>query len=280
MPELPEVETIARGLACDLAEASICGVRLLEAGALSMGKGTLTREAFLAELPGAHILRARRRAKVLIVDLATARRPLLLLAFHLRMTGRLTVEPPGTEPRPHTRLVFDLTDGRHLFFADVRKFGSCRAMPLEGLPHWPFWVSLGPEPLEISADGFADLFQGRRGRIKALLLNQKFIAGIGNIYADESLFRAGIRPDAPAHGVSRPRLKRLHGQLVEVLSEAIAANGSSISDYVNARGDAGAFQNDFRVYGRSGQPCRHCQTPLAKGTVAGRTTVFCPKCQR
>ncbi|MBU1002438.1 MAG: bifunctional DNA-formamidopyrimidine glycosylase/DNA-(apurinic or apyrimidinic site) lyase [Proteobacteria bacterium] len=280
MPELPEVETIARGLALDLTEATICGVRLLEPGSLSTGPGTLTREAFLAEVPGSRVLGVRRRAKVLLLDLSSAGWSLLHLAFHLRMTGRLTMEPPGTDPRPHTRLVFDLTDGRHLFFADVRKFGWCRAMPPEGLAHWMFWTSLGPEPLEISADGFADLFQGRRGRVKALLLNQKFIAGIGNIYADESLFRAGIRPDATAVSVSRARLKRLHGQLVEVLREAIAANGSSISDYVNARGDAGAFQNDFRVYGRAGLACRNCQTPLAKGTVAGRTTVFCPKCQR
>ncbi|BBD08816.1 bifunctional DNA-formamidopyrimidine glycosylase/DNA-(apurinic or apyrimidinic site) lyase [Desulfovibrio ferrophilus] len=280
MPELPEVETIARGLATDLAEASISGVRLLESGSLSTGTGALGHDEFLAELPGARILRVRRRAKVLFMDLATAKRPLLHLAFHLRMTGRLTVEPAQTEPRPHTRIVFDLADGRHLFFADVRKFGSCRAMPLEGLPHWAFWATLGPEPLEINAEQFAGLFKGRRGGIKALLLNQKFIAGIGNIYADESLFRAGIRPDAAADRVSRARLMRLHQELVEVLNEAIAANGSSISDYVNARGDAGAFQNDFRVYGRAGQPCRNCQTLLAKRTVAGRTTVFCHKCQR
>lgn len=280
MPELPEVETIARGLADDLAEATLSKVELLDPGALSCGPGALSEGQFLAELPEARVLRVRRRAKVLLMDVSTAKRPLLILAFHLRMTGRLTVEESGTEVRKHVRIVFDLADGRRLFFADVRKFGACRAMPLEGLAQWPFWASLGPEPLELTDEGFADLFKGRRGAMKALLLNQKFIAGIGNIYADESLFRAGIRPQASAERVSRKRLVRLHRELVAVLHEAIDANGSSISDYVNARGDAGAFQNDFRVYGRANQPCRNCQTALARSSVAGRTTVFCPRCQK
>lgn len=280
MPELPEVETIARGLADDLAESSLESVHLVDPAGLSCGPGTLSEREFLAEVPGARVLRVRRRAKVLLMDVATAERPLLILAFHLRMTGRLTVEAPGTEVRKHVRIVFDLADGRRLFFTDMRKFGACRAMPLEGLAQWPFWAGLGPEPLELTAEGFADLFKGRRGAMKALLLNQKFIAGIGNIYADESLFRAGIRPQAKAECVSRRRLVRLHHELVEVLNEAIDANGSSISDYVNARGDAGAFQNDFRVYGRAGQQCRNCQTVLGKSTVAGRTTVYCSKCQK
>ncbi len=280
MPELPEVETIARGL-----REALCGARFTAAalpwpGVLDSSHGALPRRDFLEAMPGAEVLAVRRRAKALLLDLRTAPQPLLHLGFHLRMTGALTVEPPGAPERTHTRLIFDLADGRRLFFGDVRKFGRCRAMTPEALTRWPFYAALGPEPLEISAREFAALFAGRRGRMKALLLDQKVIAGIGNIYADESLFRAGIRPDAPADRVSAARLAGLHVALTEVLTEAIAANGSSINDYVDAHGDAGAFQNDFRVYGRAGQDCRRCKAPLMKSTVAGRTTVFCPKCQR
>lgn len=280
MPELPEVETIARGLDADLAGAEICGVEVLDANAVSSGDGALALDRLAAELAAARVLRVWRRAKVLAMDVALPQNGVLHLCFHLRMTGRLTVEASGTEVRKHTRIVFDLADGRRLFFADVRRFGSCRAMDAAALERWPFWAALGPEPLEIGADAFAELFKGRKGRMKALLLDQKFIAGIGNIYADESLFRAGIRPDAPAHRVSRARLRRLHGELQDVLRQAIAENGSSISDYVNAHGDAGAFQNNFNVYGRAGEPCRVCQTPLSRHTVAGRTTVYCRKCQK
>lgn len=280
MPELPEVETIARGLNDDIVGARVCSVNILWTKTLAGGEGALQKPEFESVVQGATILGVRRRAKVLLMDLRSERYPLLHLAFHLKMSGRVTVEPEGRAPYAHTRMAFRLADGRQVFFTDARKFGYCRAMPSEGLPHWKFWKNLGPEPLEISRNAFAGLFLGRRGRMKALLLDQSFIAGIGNIYADESLFRAGIRPDAPADGVSAARLGKLHDALVAVLHEAIEANGSSIDSYVNAHGDSGAFQNDFRVYGKAGTPCRNCQTTLAKRTVAGRTTVFCPVCQK
>jgi formamidopyrimidine-DNA glycosylase len=177
-------------------------------------------------------------------------------------------------------VVFGLDDGNRLFFDDARKFGYVRALSDSDLATWDFWRSLGPEPLEIAAPGFAELFRGRRGRIKALLLDQTVIAGIGNIYADESLFRASIRPDAQAGELSPDRLRVLHGHLVDVLRESIAECGSSIRDYRDAHGDAGAFQNRFRVYGRSGQPCVACGRTLATGKVAGRTTVYCERCQK
>lgn len=280
MPELPEVETIARGLARALVGARVERAELLWPGVLDTDNGALSRRAFPAALPGAEVLRVWRRAKALLIDLRAPDFPLLHLGFHLRMTGALTVEPPGAAPRKHTHIAFDLAGGERLFYTDPRKFGRCRAMAPEALARWPFFAALGPEPLEISGAEFAALFAGRRSRMKALLLDQKRIAGIGNIYADESLFRAGIRPDVAADRVSKARLARLHAALVDVLTEAIAANGSSISDYVDAHGDAGAFQNDFRVYGRGGQACRRCKATLKKGTIAGRTTVFCPKCQR
>ena len=203
-----------------------------------------------------------------------------LLGVHLKMTGRLFVYGPEVAPNAHTRVVFGLDDGNRLFFDDARKFGYVRALSDADLATWDFWRSLGPEPLEIAAPDFAALFRGRRGRIKALLLDQTVIAGIGNIYADESLFRASIRPDAQAGELSPDRLRVLHGHLVDVLRESIAECGSSIRDYRDAHGDAGAFQNRFRVYGRSGQPCVACGRMLTTGKVAGRTTVFCAQCQK
>lgn len=203
-----------------------------------------------------------------------------LLGVHLKMTGRLFVYGPEVAPNAHTRVVFGLDDGNRLFFDDARKFGYVRALSEADLATWDFWRSLGPEPLEIAAPDFAALFRGRRGRIKALLLDQTVIAGIGNIYADESLFRASIRPDAQAGELSPERLRVLHGHLVDVLRESIAECGSSIRDYRDAHGDAGAFQNRFKVYGRSGQPCVACGRALATGKVAGRTTVFCEQCQK
>nr|BAF45151.1 formamidopyrimidine-DNA glycosylase [Nitratidesulfovibrio vulgaris str. 'Miyazaki F'] len=203
-----------------------------------------------------------------------------LLGVHLKMTGRLFVYGPEVAPNTHTRVVFGLDDGNRLFFDDARKFGYVRALSDADLATWDFWRSLGPEPLEIAAPDFAALFRGRRGRIKALLLDQTVIAGIGNIYADESLFRASIRPDAQAGELSPERLCVLHGHLVDVLRESIAECGSSIRDYRDAHGDAGAFQNRFRVYGRSGQPCVACGRALTTGKVAGRTTVFCERCQK
>ncbi|EGY24917.1 formamidopyrimidine-DNA glycosylase [Desulfovibrio sp. A2] len=203
-----------------------------------------------------------------------------LLGVHLKMTGRLFVYGPEVAPNAHTRVVFGLDDGNRLFFDDARKFGYVRALSDADLATWDFWRSLGPEPLEIDAPDFAELFRGRRGRIKALLLDQTVIAGIGNIYADESLFRASIRPDAQAGDLSPARLRVLHGHLVDVLRESIAECGSSIRDYRDAHGDAGAFQNRFRVYGRSGQPCVACGRTLTTGKVAGRTTVYCERCQK
>jgi len=203
-----------------------------------------------------------------------------LLGVHLKMTGRLFVYGPEVAPNAHTRVVFGLDDGNRLFFDDARKFGYVRALSGADLATWDFWRSLGPEPLEIAAPDFVALFRGRRGRIKALLLDQTVIAGIGNIYADESLFRASIRPDAQAGELSPDRLRVLHGHLVDVLRESIAECGSSIRDYRDAHGDAGAFQNRFRVYGRTGQPCVACGRTLTTGKVAGRTTVFCEHCQK
>jgi len=211
-----------------------------------------------------------------------------VLAFHLKMTGGLFVHPAGSPPLKHTRVIFDLEDadapaGR-LFFDDMRTFGFCRVMRFGDLSDWPFWADLGPEPLEGSTDDlaghFAAAFKNRRGAIKAALLDQSVVAGVGSIYADESLFRAGIRPDARACSISEADLRKLAGVLRDILHLSIRECGSSIRDYRDANGNAGVFQNSFAVYGRKGQPCQSCGQPLQSARVGGRSTVFCERCQR
>ncbi len=288
MPELPEVETIARGLAPRLIGRTIAAVEPLWEGSLGDGPPGLPRAELLRRVPGGRVAAVRRRAKVLLMDLAPADGPPLItppvtslvLAFHFKMSGGLVVTGPGEDPPGYARILFPLDDGSTLCFRDMRKFGWCRAFESGTLGQWPFWAALGPEPLELADADFAALFTGRRARIKALLLDQSVIAGIGNIYADEALHRAGIRPDAPADRVSRKRLERLGREVRAVLAEGIAANGSSIRDYRDAGGNAGAFQNDFRAYGRGGQPCRCCGKAMHTCRVAGRTSTFCPGCQR
>ena len=278
MPELPEVETIARTLAPGVAGRSIVGVEVLNKGTW---QGGIAPEAVCAAGPRP-IAGTGRRGKVLLVrfaPLADDAAGLTGLAFHLKMTGRLFVYPAGTEAGPHTRVLFHLDDGQRLFFDDARKFGYARALNPEELAAWPFWRKLGPEPLTLDDETFVGLFHGRSRAMKALLLDQTVMAGIGNIYADESLFRAGIRPSTPARQVPEARLRTLRRALVEVLEESIAACGSSIRDYRTARGDAGSFQNAFRVYGRGGQECVTCGAKLKQDKIAGRTTVYCPRCQ-
>ena len=281
MPELPEVETIVRTLAPQLLGRRITDVRVLHEKSLASGKDLLPR------LQGARIEAARRRAKLVILDLRPARGEKLSLVFHLKMTGRLFVHEARAEAGKHTRLVFRLGEdaggagtGAQVFFDDARKFGYCRLMRDRDFARWDFWNALGPEPLVCAREEFIARFRGRRGKIKALLLDQGCIAGIGNIYADEILFRAGIAPQHAASDLSAARYGALWKQMRAVLREAIAQCGSSIRDYRDAFGNAGAFQNSFRVYGRAGRPCLACGSVLEKSVVAGRSTVHCPKCQK
>lgn len=273
MPELPEVETIARSLRPALEGRGVVSLEVRHAGAV---RGGLDADMLIRSLPGRRILAVRRRAKLLLLECSGD----LILAFHLKMTGRLHLPAPEEAPDKHTHLIFHLDDGTRLFFMDVRKFGYCAAFTEAQLQAFPFYASLGPEPLDTAPEVLARRLDGRRGRIKALLLDQTVLAGVGNIYADEALFRAGLRPDAPAQALSAPQKLRLMTQVREVLQEGIDYCGASIRNYVNARGDAGAFQNTFSVYGRAGQPCPRCAAPLVKVTVAGRTSTFCQECQQ
>ena len=197
-------------------------------------------------------------------------------------SGAMT-HPAETVPGPVTRCVFDLRGpqgAQRLFFDDVRAFGLLLAGTPETLARWSFWRELGPEPLELTASAFAACLSQKNAAIKAVLLDQKVLAGVGNIYADESLFAAGIDPRRKASTLSLAKRNRLLQCLKNVLRCSIEQCGSSIRDYRDANGNVGAFQNSFAVYGKGGEPCSVCGRPLEKVRVAGRGTVFCPHCQK
>jgi len=194
--------------------------------------------------------------------------------IHLGMTGRLLVSAPEVALPAHTHAVLTLSGGNELRFVDARRFGRLSVRTAEA------YVGPGAEPLAISEEQFVALFRGRKTPIKAALLNQSLLHGVGNIYADESLFRAGVRPRRPAGRLTREELLRLRKALVQVLKHSIKLGGSSVSDYVDADGVRGFFQLEHKVYGRAGEACRDCGAGLKKLVVGGRTTVYCPTCQR
>ena len=275
MPELPEVETIARGV-----DARVRGDRIETTWFSEKREPFKSSPQLMSkELPGRRIERVYRVGKHSVFDLAGGPAPGLQWIVHLGMTGRLLVTDPEAPVPPHTHGILHLLSGKELRFVDPRRFGR---MELHGLPTkktTPF-AGTGQEPFNISPDGFAALFRPRRTSIKAALLNQKLLHGVGNIYADESLFRAGIRPRRMARHLKRAELDRLRAALQSVLREAIALGGSSVSDYVDAAGVEGFFQLEHRVYLRTGQPCLVCGTPIRRILVAGRGTHYCPHCQR
>ena len=282
MPELPEVETVANGV-----HARVAGLRVNQVWTSGKPQTFKSPESEIVEtLTAAQIRRVRRVGKTVVVDLAAKPASAAPAApgdgvdqaqflVHLGMTGRLLVSSPEVPWPPHTHAVLTLSDGRELRFVDPRRFGRLSVVREIG-----GYAGPGAEPTTISADAFARLFRGRKLAIKAALLNQSILHGVGNIYADEALFRAGIRPRRAAGRLSRAELNRLHAGLQEVLARAIELGGSSVSDYVDAAGVRGFFQLEHKVYGRSGEDCLVCATPLKKLVVGGRTTVYCPKCQR
>ncbi|WP_244147917.1 bifunctional DNA-formamidopyrimidine glycosylase/DNA-(apurinic or apyrimidinic site) lyase [Desulfohalobium retbaense] len=270
MPELPEVETIARGLDAALTGQHIASVHLRR-DAVACGDAQRIRE----DVPGRCIKRVWRRAKLLLVDCVPDRH----LVFHLKMSGKLLLGGPLAGQEKHVQAWFGLQSGESFVFQDVRKFGYIRLFDGAELAKWPFFASLGPEPFDLDGPGFARILSGRRARIKSLLLDQTVIAGIGNIYADEALFRAGIHPATPADRLSPGALNRLVYALHAALNKGFASGGSSLRDYVDALGKRGSHQNEFQVYGRCGASCPCCGRCLERTTVAGRTSTFCPRCQ-
>jgi formamidopyrimidine-DNA glycosylase len=295
MPELPEVETVANGV-----NERIRGERIEAVWLGSKPEPFKTAPAAMeAAMTGASIAAVRRVGKHIVFDLdrrgpggegepGAGGAPQWIV--HLGMTGRLLVVDREVPRPPHTHAVLSLSSGRELRFVDARRFGRLAIYPepkLEGqgsataaVAESTGFQGPGREPLTISLDEFVALFQGRRLAIKAALLNQHLLHGVGNIYADESLFRAGIRPSTPAGRISRTRLARLHAALHSVLRAAIQLGGSSVSDYVDAAGVRGFFQLEHRVYGKEGEPCTVCSTPIRRTILAGRSTHACPVCQR
>jgi len=262
VPELPEVETVARSI------AGIVGRRIVSAEftCLRILRGKPDRMS--ADLAGRRIRGIRRRGKFIVIDLDKGH----CFVVHLGMTGKLLLG--GTRSR-HTHAIVNLDRGV-LLFEDQRQFGRLEVS--QGLPARV--EKLGPEPLEVTIAEFAARLKRRSARIKAILLDQHFVRGMGNIYADEALFRAGIHPLAIGARLRPERVKRLHRAMVEVLTQAIEKGGSSISDYVDAEGRRGFFQFEHRVYQRTGDPCVTCGSPIRRILVAQRGTHFCPKCQR
>jgi formamidopyrimidine-DNA glycosylase len=284
MPELPEVETIARGV-----NARVRGERIVDVWFGAHREPFKTPAARLAKgLAGRTLLSVHRTGKHIVCELGSAARrgkagaqsiasPDAQWIVHLGMTGRLLVTTSEAPVAAHTHARIGLAGGRELRFVDPRRFGRLEFRSLDR--DAPFTAS-GLEPLTIERDEFAALFHGRSLSIKAALLNQTLLTGVGNIYADESLFHAGIRPRRGAGRLNKAELERLRLALREVLEHAIRLGGSSVSDYVDADGARGFFQLEHCVYQRTGQPCRCCETPIRRILVAGRGTHFCPSCQK
>ena len=263
MPELPEVETVVRSIlplvGKRIVSAEFRNLRVLRGG---------DPDAMAARLAGRKIASVKRYGKFIVASLGGGG----YLMVHLGMTGKLLL---GGDAGKHTHAIFNFDRGV-LLYDDSRQFGCIELS--EEFP--PRVARLGPEPLEVSFEDFAEALKKRKVRIKSLLLNQTFLRGIGNIYADEALFRAGIHPLAMSRRIRPDRARKLYDAIVKVLTEAIAAGGSSISDYVDAQGRKGFFQFKHRVYQRTGEPCLKCRTPIRRVVVTQRSSHFCPQCQK
>jgi formamidopyrimidine-DNA glycosylase len=294
VPELPEVETVARDLQRWVAGAKIVDVEVDWDRTI---RHPQPPERFVAELRGAVIDHVGRRAKTVLIHLLDGR----VMTVALRMTGALIVAAPGTPPDRYARVVFHLADGRQLRYRDMRKFGRIGLWEGGGLrarkPRKPkpkrtaeaaaayrvgdVFARHGPEPLarSFSAKRFGERLAHRSGRLKSLLLDQSFVAGIGNIYADEALWRARLHPLRTADTLSDEEAGRLYRSIRSVLRQGVANRGSSFSDYVGADGEPGANAERLNVYRRTGQPCYRCGRPISRLVVGQRSTHFCPHCQ-
>ena len=280
MPELPEVETIARGLHKRVAGDTIQSIWLGEKPEPLKS----SPQDIVKVVEHARILQVHRVGKHIVFDLKTtgdrrgrgARRGQWVI--HLGMTGRMQVTTPDAEIAKHTHAIAKLASGLELRFVDPRRFGRLEVVSVESSSAG--FEAPGDEPLESQVARFIELFRGRKTPIKSALLNQKLLSGVGNIYADEALFRAGIRPRRRAASLTREQLGKLHASLQEVLREAIVLGGSSVSDYVDADGEEGFFQLQHRVYGREGEPCLICGTSIKRVVIGGRSSHYCRQCQK
>ena len=280
MPELPEVETVRRGI-----EAQVVGHRItaVEVGRERTVRRT-SREALIDGLTGVTVVAANRRGKYLLCPLDSG----MEMMVHLRMSGRLLVAAAGTARPPHTHVVMHLSGRprRELWFVDPRTFGEVVVFdPASAAVEVPELARLGVDPVAdgLTRDRLAALVRGRRRQLKAFLLDQHVIAGIGNIYCDESLHRARLRHDRSTDSLTPREITRLHEAVTGVLAEAVEAGGSTLADtqYVDVEGNGGWFQVHHRVYDRAGEPCLTCgKAEIRRVVAAGRSTCFCPRCQK
>ena len=272
MPELPEVETVRLTLLeGGLQGLVFTGVRVIHPDAVRWPDP----QRFRLELAGRRIEGIGRRGKFLLIDVGQR-----ILACHLRMTGRLWLSRAEEPELSHTHVVFELSDGRELRFRDVRRFGGFTLLEPDGSMAPDLLQRLGPEPTDLTADEFAaGCLRHARGPVKALLLDQTFVAGLGNIYADEALHRARVHPARTCGSLSKQEQRAIRLAVRAVLRDALSHRGTTFLDFRDGSGEPGAFQEFLDVYRREGLPCRRCGLPIAKSRVAGRGTHFCPRCQ-
>lgn len=283
MPELPEVETVRRGL-----QPVLEGARIAKAETRRKDLRFALPKRFAARLTGARVLGLTRRAKYLLAPLDSGE----TLVAHLGMTGRFTVVDAAAQPGAfyyadapdpaHTHVVFETDAGKRIEYNDPRRFGYMDLIASDALEAHPYFKGLGPEPLGNAFDAthLAEAFAGRKQNVKSTLLDQRVVAGLGNIYVCEALHRSGISPKRAAGRISRARLEPLTVAIRDVLNEAIEAGGSTLRDYAQTDGALGYFQHRFRVYDREGENCPACAATITRIVQAGRSTFYCLRCQR
>jgi formamidopyrimidine-DNA glycosylase len=273
MPELPEVETVRRSLAGKIIGAEIRGVRIFKPDLIKYP----SLEEFEKQIRGEVFEQVDRRGKYLMLQFASGN----ILLVHLRMTGQLLYVDPEAEGYKHTRAIFELSTGKELRFVDIRGFGTMHYFNPEELACFPGLTKLGPDPTGegFTLDWWLEKLKTKKTRIKPLLLDQTFISGLGNIYADESLYRAKINPACPAYQLSEVQAVDLYWAIKDVLAEGIKHRGTTISDYLDAEGQKGGFQNFLQAYGQKGTACSCCGEKIVRIKLGGRSTYFCPNCQ-
>lgn len=271
MPELPEVDTIVRGLQKTLVGKKIKNVSVIFPGIVKQGSKNFKKNVNKSE-----IMAVRRRGKFILVDLSNGK----TILAHLGMTGSFLFLSSSTPLNRHDHLVLKFyKTQKELRYRDLRKFGKIKSFCTSKEENISDLKKLGPESLNISSSDFVSLLKKRKGRIKSALLNQQILAGLGNIYADESLSEAKIHPEQKADKLSGKKLKRLHQAIQKILKKAIKAGGSSIENYYNVNGEIGSFQLQHKVYAREDQPCKRCRSRITRIKISQRSSYFCPRCQ-
>lgn len=274
MPELPEVETVCRGLAAHLLNARIARVTVRR-----RDLRVPVPKHFEKVLEGRTLTGITRRAKYILLRFDATE----VLVIHLGMSGRLLLHRGAAkQQQKHDHIVIGFGDGHTLIFNDARRFGLMTLIPEQALGHHALFKGLGPEPLSDDWSGthLYDVFRGSRAPVKSVIMDQRRLVGVGNIYACEALFRAGIHPARAAYKVTKAEANKLASAIRKVLEEAIASGGSTLRDYVRSSGDTGYFQHHFKVYGRKNMPCTVCGEPVKTMRQSGRSTFFCARCQR